>query len=57
VHGGYTLIKVLYPVVNLVFPGMPLKDVAVAMLNAVSYGAPKQVLEVPDIRESAKRQA
>jgi hypothetical protein len=41
----------------VLLPGMPLKDVAVAMINAVRYGAPKQVLEVPDIRELAKRQA
>lgn len=57
VKGGHTLFKILYPVMSLVFPGMPLKDVAVAMLNAVRYGAPKQVLEVPDIRELAKRGA
>jgi uncharacterized protein YbjT (DUF2867 family) len=56
VKGSYTLLKVLYPVMNLVFPGMPLKDVAQAMLNAVRFGAPKQILEVPDIRELAKRQ-
>ncbi|HEV8248152.1 MAG TPA: hypothetical protein VGP93_20395, partial [Polyangiaceae bacterium] len=55
VKGGYYLIKVLYPLLNLFFPGMPLRDVARAMLNAVRYGAPKQVLEVPDMRELAAR--
>jgi uncharacterized protein YbjT (DUF2867 family) len=57
VHGGYTLIRVLYPILSLVFPGMPLRDVARAMLNAVRFGAPKQVLEVPDIRDLAARSA
>jgi uncharacterized protein YbjT (DUF2867 family) len=55
VKGGYYLIRVLYPLLNLVFPGMPLSDVARAMINAVRYGAPKGVLEVPDLRELAAR--
>jgi uncharacterized protein YbjT (DUF2867 family) len=55
VKGGYWLIKILYPVLNLVFPGMALADVARAMINAVRYGAPKQVLEVPDMRQLAAR--
>ena len=55
VKGGYFLIKVLYPVFNLVFPGMTLKDVARAMINAVRFGAPRGVLEVPDMRELAAR--
>lgn len=55
VKGGYYLVKLLYPILNLVFPGMPLRDVARAMLNAVRFGAPKQVLEVPDMRELAAR--
>jgi hypothetical protein len=36
---------------------MPLKDVAQAMINAVRFGAPRQVLEVPDVRELAARTA
>ena len=40
---------------NLVFPGMPLRDVARAMINAVRFGAPQHVLEVPDIRALAAR--
>jgi uncharacterized protein YbjT (DUF2867 family) len=55
VKGGYWLIKILYPVFNLIFPGMTLADVARAMMNAVRYGAPKHVLEVPDMRELAAR--
>jgi uncharacterized protein YbjT (DUF2867 family) len=57
VHGGYTLIRVLYPILALVFPGMPLRDVARAMINAVRFGAPKPILEVPDIRALAARSA
>jgi uncharacterized protein YbjT (DUF2867 family) len=55
VKGGYTLIRVLYPLFNLFFPGMNLSDVARAMINAVRYGAPKGVLEVPDLRLLAAR--
>jgi uncharacterized protein YbjT (DUF2867 family) len=55
VKGGYTLIRVLYPVLNLFFPGIALCDLARAMINAVQYGAPKHVLEVPDVRELAAR--
>ena len=49
--GGYFLFSMLYPLATLVFPGMPLRDVARAMINAVRFGAPKNVLEVPDMRE------
>ena len=55
VKGGYSLIRVLYPLMTLVFPGMPLQDLARAMINAVRFGAPKQVLEVPDLRQLAAR--
>jgi uncharacterized protein YbjT (DUF2867 family) len=55
VKGGYWLIRVLYPLLNVFFPGMPLSDVARAMINAVRFGAPKQVLEVSDIRQLATR--
>jgi uncharacterized protein YbjT (DUF2867 family) len=54
VKGG-PLIGILYPVLKLVFPSMPLADVGRAMINAVRHGAPKQVLEVADIRELAAR--
>ena len=55
VKGGYTLLRVLYPILNLVFPGLPLRHVARAMINAVRLGASKQVLEVVDIRELGAR--
>ncbi len=51
VKGGYWLVKVLYPVLNLFFPGMALSDVGRAMIKASQVGAPKHVLEVADIRE------
>jgi len=55
VKGGYVLIRVLYPLLSLVFPGMALRDVARAMINAVRFGASKGVLEVRDIAELAAR--
>jgi uncharacterized protein YbjT (DUF2867 family) len=55
VKGGYYLVKVLYPLFNLIFPGMSLRDVGRAMINAVRHGAPKHVLEVPDMRQLALR--
>ena len=53
--GGYFLVRALYPVLNLFFPGMALRDVARAMINAARLGAPKPVLEVADLRELAAR--
>ncbi|HEX2735467.1 MAG TPA: NAD-dependent epimerase/dehydratase family protein [Polyangiaceae bacterium] len=55
VKGGYLLVRVLYPLLALFFPGMALRDVGRAMINCVRYGAPKGVLEVPDIRALAAR--
>lgn len=55
VKGGYGLVRAIYPVLNLFFPGMPLRDVARAMINAARFGAPKAVLEVADLRELAAR--
>jgi len=55
VKGGYWLIRILYPLLNVFFPGMPLRDLARAMINAVRFGAPKQVLEVADMRQLAGR--
>ena len=46
---------VLYPVASLFFPSMPLRDVARAMINAVRFGAPKQVLEVADMKALAAK--
>lgn len=50
----FRVLLVLYPVFNLFFPGLDLADVGRAMFNAVKSGAPKQVLEVEDIRALAK---
>src|SRR5258706_10994682 len=55
VKGGYYLIRILYPLLNLFFPGMTLSDVGRAMINAVRLGAPKGVLEVADIKQLALR--
>lgn len=55
VTGGYTLVRVLFPVMSLIFPGIALADLGRAMINAVRFGAPQGVLEVPDIRALAAR--
>lgn len=55
IKGGYVILRVLYPLLNLFFPGMDLADVARAMINAARFGAPKGVLEVADLRELAAR--
>ncbi len=55
VKGGYYLVLGLYPLLKLFFPGMPLKDVGRAMINAVRFGASESVLEVPGIRALAAR--
>ena len=54
VKGGYYLVRVLYPVLSLVLPGMALRDLARAMINAARFGAPKQVLEVADMLQLAR---
>ena len=40
---------VLAPVMKLFFPALTLAQVGRAMIRCVQSGAPKQVLEVPDI--------
>lgn len=55
VKGGYYLVMAIYPILELFFPGISLRDVGRAMINGVLYGAPKQVLEVPDLRQLAQR--
>jgi uncharacterized protein YbjT (DUF2867 family) len=52
---AYRVALVLYPVASLFFPSMPLRDVGRAMINAVRFGAPKQVLEVPDMKALAAK--
>jgi uncharacterized protein YbjT (DUF2867 family) len=55
VKGGYVLVRVLYPILALVFPGLALRDVARAMLQCVRTGADRRVLEVEHIRALAAR--
>jgi uncharacterized protein YbjT (DUF2867 family) len=57
VKTAFRVALVLYPLAALFFPAMPLRDVARAMINAVRFGAPKHVLEVPDIRALAAKPA
>jgi len=55
VKAAYRAALLLYPLARLFFPSMPLRDVARAMINAVRFGAPKQLLEVKDIQALAAR--
>jgi hypothetical protein len=50
---AYRAALILYPVARLFFPSMPLRDVGRAMIQAARFGAPKQVLEVADIKALA----
>jgi uncharacterized protein YbjT (DUF2867 family) len=51
----YRVALVLYPLLNLFFPGLPLRQVGLAMINCVRFGAPKGVLEANDIKAEAER--
>lgn len=51
----YRAMLVFYPLLNLFFPGMPLRDVARGMIHAVRFGAKKTVLEAEDMKELARR--
>ena len=55
--GYYAVFRFLYPVLRLLFPKFvsTLKEVALAMINAVIYRYEKPVLEVRDLLELAKR--
>lgn len=57
VHGYYIVFRILYPALRALFPGFvsTLKEVGIAMINSVTYGHEKPVLEVKDIVELAKR--
>jgi hypothetical protein len=52
---GYNLWmhKILYPVLSLVFPACRIQEIAQAMINSVTRGYEKQVLEVKDIKKLA----
>jgi uncharacterized protein YbjT (DUF2867 family) len=51
----YKALLLLYPLLNLFFPGLPLRRVGLAMINCVRWGAPKGVLEAKDIDDQAAR--
>lgn len=53
----YRLFLPLFPVMKLLFPALTLTEVGRAMIHCVQFGAPKQVLEVEDIRALASAQA
>ncbi|MBK9388723.1 MAG: epimerase [Bacteroidetes bacterium] len=57
IHGYYLLFRILYPVFRLLLPKFvsTLKELGLAMINSVIRGYEKQVLEVRDIIELAKR--
>jgi uncharacterized protein YbjT (DUF2867 family) len=55
VKRSYRVALVLYPLLNLFFAGIPLRQVGLAMINCVRFGATKAVLEARDIEEQARR--
>jgi uncharacterized protein YbjT (DUF2867 family) len=52
---GYQVGLLFYPLLKLFFPAIPLRQVGLAMINCVRFGAPKGVLEARDIKEQAAR--
>lgn len=54
---AYKFGLVLYPVLNLFFPGLSLNTVGRAMVNAVRFGAPKSVLEAKEIGALGERKS
>ncbi len=57
IHGYYGIFKFLYPPLRLLLPKYvsTLKELGIAMINAVLRGYEKPVLEVKDIVELSKR--
>lgn len=57
IRSYYKIITKIYPVLKFLFPkfGNTVKELALAMINSVAKGAPKQVLEVTDIIALAKK--
>jgi hypothetical protein len=57
VPGYYPVFRFLYPPMRAIFPKFvtTIKEVALAMINAVIYGYEKSVLEVTDLVELSKR--
>jgi hypothetical protein len=58
VHGYYAIFRILYPPLRALFPRFvsTLKEVAIAMINSVTYGYEKPVLEVEDILILSQKQ-
>ena len=52
---SYRVALVLTPLLSLFFPAIPLRQVGLAMIDCVRFGAPKGVLEAKDIRAQATR--
>jgi uncharacterized protein YbjT (DUF2867 family) len=50
----FRVMLVLYPVITLFTEGIPLRDLGKAMIRSVKSGAPKTVLEIPDIQALAR---
>jgi len=57
IKASYRALLVLYPLLSLFFPGVPLSAVAQAMIHCVRFGYPKTVLEAADIKDAAQRAA
>jgi len=51
---GYRVALVFAPLLKLFFPALTLEQVGKAMLQCVRTGSPKQLLEIPDIKELAR---
>jgi len=57
IKGSYKVLLVFYPLLNLFFPGLPLREVGLAMINCVRFGSQKKLLEAPDMKAQAQRTA
>jgi hypothetical protein len=55
VKASYRAALLLYPLARLFFPSMLLRDLGRAMIHAARFGAPKQVLEVTDMKALAAK--
>jgi uncharacterized protein YbjT (DUF2867 family) len=57
IKSSYKAALFLYPLLNLIFPGLTLTQVGRAMIKCVRSGAPKSVLEAKDIADLARASA
>jgi hypothetical protein len=55
-HGFYLLLDPLFPLARLLFPNaiLTLREIGLAMINSVTHGPDKRVLEVADIAALAR---